>query len=116
MVLESQLCLPKWLLSGLHRLWLTNVADDACSPHSRSISGLRLQTSPKTRRALPTETKVQSGTSQSKSGTCVNLSNSRFQPESLPDIRDKRSPVAARGREFFIANLLVRIHSIIEMI
>ena len=29
-------------------------------------------------RALPTETKVESGTSQSKSGTSVNLSNSEF--------------------------------------
>jgi len=29
-------------------------------------------------KALPTETKVESGTSQSKSGTSVNLSNSGF--------------------------------------
>ena len=35
-------------------------------------------------RALPTETKVESGTSESKSGTSVNLSNSGCQPLTHP--------------------------------
>ena len=38
------------------------------------------------RRALPTETKVESGTSQTKSGTSVNLSNSGVQR------RDAKAP------------------------
>ena len=42
------------------------------------------------RRALPTETKVESGTSQSKSGICVNLGNSgdlqRVKPVARTDV------------------------------
>ena len=46
------------------------------------------------RRALPTETKVESGTSQSKSGTSVNLSNSGKPDGVGAVVRLRRSPRA----------------------
>jgi len=60
-----------------------------CSFSTHTVWGLGLGDS---QRALPTETNVESGTHQSKSGTSVKVSNSGDLPHSLAAMEDGEAP------------------------
>ena len=63
------------LVFKAHRLWVSLNSRLECNKEEEDLVHGDHVRSPK--RALPTETKVESGTSQSKGGISVNLSNSR---------------------------------------